>query len=299
MRLWLNHIAVFAAVARAGSFTAAARHLRLPKSTVSAKVNELEAAFGIRLLRRTTRSVGLTEPGRELFAHAEALLGRHGEALQSMVAWQKSPRGRLVISAPNILGSLVVAPIVTQFLADHPEVEISLDLTDAVVDIKQSEVALALRVGAVSDPDLVVSQLGGIAFFLCASPSYIANRAPPSQPEDLGDFDCLPHRGAQVWNLSAGRRDASIEVHSRFRTDNLAALKEACLAGAGIALLPFYLCSRELQCGDLVRILSAWQSDPLPLHAVRRGHTKPTVAMRLFLDEAIPTLRRFIAPPNP
>jgi DNA-binding transcriptional LysR family regulator len=300
MGLWLNHMAVFAAVVRSGSFTAASESLGLPKSTVSQRIAELEAAVGTQLLLRTTRAMHLTESGRALLPHCEDALRRERLAFEAARAYQTSPHGRVSISAPNVLGSSVLAPFVAEFLQRYPNVEIELALTDQLAQFGDSGVDVAFRVGeavlGAGSDQFVVRSVGAIHFILCAVRGYQETRGLPTAPADLSQHACLPHKGAQKWELvtAEGGVVEAFEATGRLKTDNLTALKEACLSGFGIAFLPSYLCQRELDRGELLRVLPAWRAKPLALSAVYPKNGRPTKAFSLFLREATARLRAFL-----
>jgi DNA-binding transcriptional LysR family regulator len=254
---WLNHMAHFAAVVRNGSFTAAAEQLAMPKSTVSQRVAELEAALGTTLLVRTTRRLHLTEAGRLLLSHCEKLADFESAAFEEVLAPQRLPRGKIKVTAPNVLGSIVLAPFVAAFLARYRNVEVEFDLTDGVIELHESNADIAIRIGSATVPrGYRAAALGDVQFHLCAASIYLAAHRAPSDPDELTEHACLPHRGRQQWVLTRAGRTSRVNATGRMLTDNLIALKEACMAGQGIAALPFYLCTREYARDELVPVLS-------------------------------------------
>lgn len=295
--VWLNHMALFAAVARNGNFTRAAEQLLMPKSTVSQRMAELEAALGTKLLARTTRKLHLTPAGRLLLSHCEELADVERAAFDEVLAGQKSPRGKIKVTAPNVLGSIVLAPFVAAFLARYRNVEVELDLTDSVLELEESNADIAFRIGARSaSAGFRVKKLAEVPFHLCAAPRYLAAHRPPRDPDELAGHACLPHRGRQLWQLTRAGQVNRVTAAGRLSTDNLIALKEACVAGHGIAALPFYLCTREFARNELMPVLSDWAMAPLPLFGISRDERRPRQAIALFLAEASHRLYAFLAP---
>ena len=265
----LNQIVVFARVAQAGSFTAAARQLAMPKSTVSRKVAELEARLGARLLQRTTRKLGLTDAGRLYQAHAERIVAEIEAGSQAVGRTQSAPRGTLRVTAPLAFGML--GPIVAAYLVRHPDVQVELTCTDRALDLVDDGLDVAVRAGQLADSSLVARSLGAFRYVLVAAPRYCKRHGTPRAPADLARHACLTFgAGAspRVWRLHAGGKQAEVRVTPRLSVNDFDMLRDAARAGVGIASLADFTCSDDLAQGKLRRVLPEWRSSETPVHAL-------------------------------
>lgn len=282
----LNDIWVFVEVVEAGSFTAAARKLGLPKSSVSRRVSRLEDRLGVRLLQRTTRSLHLTEVGQRYHAQASRLLRELFEAERQIESQGEGPRGRLRISAPSELAENFLGQLGARFLELHPEMQLEVMVTDRSVDLVEEGVDLALRTGTVGRSANVARRLFNLDLLLVASPSYLAQRPVGDDVTELEHHDVLllSNQDEAVWTLSDGEESKCVPVRARMSANHMGTVYEAALSGAGIALLPRTAVEPEIDSGRLVRVLPAWRSPGGSLWAVypSRRHLAPKV--RAFLD---------------
>lgn len=256
----LNRALTFARVVEDGSFTAAARNLRVPKSSVSRSVTLLEEELGVRLLQRSTRKVQLTEAGRVFYDRASQALAGLEDAEAAVSDLQSSLRGTVRITAPSDAGVWIVAPIVTRFVAMHPGVHVELVLTGRVVDLVAESVDFALRAAALTDSSLVARRLAPRHSGLFASPRYLERHPAPTSVAELAAHDCVMFRGAlgrARWTLTGPDGDETVDVHGPISADEFAFVHQAAVQGAGIALLPEFLASPGVGCarGELVRVL--------------------------------------------
>ncbi|MFL5353290.1 LysR family transcriptional regulator [Archangium sp.] len=288
----LNELLVFAKVVQAGGFTAAARGLRMPKSTVSRKVSELEERVGAQLLQRTTRKLHLTEVGRAYYEHCARIVAEAEAAELAVTRLQAAPHGLLRVTAPlsiNLLG-----PIVAEFMKSYPEVQLELVCTDRAVDLVEEGFDVAIRAGKLADSSLIARRLGIIERLVVAAPSYIKTRGAPKSPKELEKHDCLlfgAGRDGNTWSLHAGNRSVEVAIHSRLVVNEPDMLRAVTLAGGGVALLPNILCTTDLSTGRLQRILPDWASPGAPVHAVypsTRHHSPKVTAFVDFLRERWP-----------
>jgi len=277
----LNELMIFARVVQAGSFTAAARSLAMPKSTVSRKVAELEQRLGARLLHRTTRRLSLTDAGRAYHQHCARIAAEVEEADQAVTRMQATPRGLLRVTAPVAMHYL--APLISEFLVRYPEVQIELVCTDRLVDLVDEGFDLAIRAGNLADTSLIARRLGSEWRVVVASPAYLAQRGIPAAPEDLARHDGLlfgsaPERA--IWRLEDAGRLATVKVPARLTVNDFELLRRAALAGMGIAMLPVQRCQADVQAGRLQRLLGNWCSPRTPIHAVypTSRHLAPKVS---------------------
>ncbi|RYZ33533.1 MAG: LysR family transcriptional regulator [Myxococcaceae bacterium] len=292
----LNELLVFARVVQAGSFTAAARALRMPKSTVSRKVSELEERVGAQLLQRTTRQLHLTEVGRTYYAHCERIVAEAEAAELAVTRLQAGPHGLLRVTTPLSLNFL--APLVSKFLERYPDVQMELLCTDRAVDLMEEGFDLAVRAGNLPDSSLMARRLGDIARVVVASPEYLRQKGEPKTPSDLAKHDCLlfgKELQGNVWTLHAGGRAVEVKVAGRLVVNEPDMLHAVTLAGSGVALLPGLHCVEDLDSGKLQRVLPDWSSAGAPVHAVyppTRHHVPKVMAFVDVLREHWPTLRQ-------
>ncbi|HZI08323.1 MAG TPA: LysR substrate-binding domain-containing protein [Archangium sp.] len=288
----LNELLVFAKVVQAGSFTVAARGLRMPKSTVSRKVSELEERIGAQLLQRTTRKLRLTDVGQAYYEHCARIVAEAEQAELAVTRMQAAPHGLLRVTAPltfNFLG-----PIVAEFLKCYPEVQLELVCTDRSVDLVEEGFDVAVRAGRLADSSLIARKLGDIARVVVAAPNYLEQRGVPKSPKDLERHDCLVFGAGMegnVWTLHSGSRSVQVSVRARLVVNEPDMLRAVALGGAGVTILPTLLNAADLTAGRLRRILPDWSSSGAPVHAVYPGsrhHSPKVMAFVDFLRERWP-----------
>ncbi|MFP2928595.1 LysR substrate-binding domain-containing protein [Pyxidicoccus sp. 3LG] len=278
----------FVEVARAGSIAGAARVLRRVPSAVSRELAALEARLGTELVQRTTRRLQLTAAGERYLAHGRGILEALDEAERDL-AEQGVPRGTLRVSAPVLFGQHVLVPLVDEFLRANPAVSLELMLEDAMVDLVEGGVDVALRIAPRLEPSaLVMRRLGVQSYVLCASPAYLREQGTPRRARELTHHEVLlPLRGpaARPLELRQGGRVQEVRPpKSRFQCNSLPALHRAALVGMGIAVLPEYLVKRELESGALVRVLAPLRPTPRFISAVYLRRTAMPAHVRAFLD---------------
>ncbi len=280
---------VFHEVVARGSFTAAAKHLGRSKAAVSKEIAALEKRLGAQLLRRTTRTMSLTEIGEAFHARCQRVVEEAELAELSVSELQAEPRGEIRIAAPMSFGQRQLAPLLPGFLERHPEVRIDLDLTDRMIDLVREKFDLALRVGTLRDSSLVARRLASVHAVVCASPTYLKDHGTPRAPEDLEDHECLGYAPPpDTWNFNGGRK---VTTHGRLNIDNGDALLQAALAGAGIVYLPVFLVADQLRAGRLVPLLvddtSEREAGFWAVYPANR-HLSPKV--RAFIDYMVEVL---------
>lgn len=263
---WLAAWEAFVKTVETGSMAAAARRLDCSRAQVSKQLAELEQAFGVRLLERTTRKLNLTPGGEVFYQHALRVLEelKHTElALQNMV---ETPRGILRISASVSFGRLHVAPLLPRVAADYPQLQCELVLNDRVTDLLEENFDLALRMTDTPPENLVAKKLALLKRVVCASPAYLAALGEPQVAQDLVHHHCFAYlhgRSESDWRLAGpGGEVLTIPVRGKFQINNVDSILEAVLQGHGIAILPTYLCASQLARGDLRSILPDYE--PMP-----------------------------------
>jgi DNA-binding transcriptional LysR family regulator len=248
---------VFAQVVDEGSFTAAARVLKLPKSTVSRRVSRLEAALGIQLLRRTTRQLNLTDAGRAFYEQAARAAEALVAAEQAATSVLDEPRGRLRVTAPVELGTRTFS-VVLAFSQAHPALHVEIDLNNHYVDLIEQGYDVALRGGKPPTGSLTGRPLVGGNVHIIASPAYLKKRGIPKRPQDVVKHDCILFPGWVTgggWNLTNQRGRVHVPVQGRLTINNLEGVRRAALSGCGLAMLPEGHCEADIKRGKLVRVL--------------------------------------------
>jgi len=214
----LDAMLVLLAVVDAGSLSAAARRLGMPLATVSRKVGELESHLKTRLLIRTTRQLSLTETGQSYVAACRRILEEIGEAERAATGEYTAPKGDLAVTAPVVFGRRHVVPVVAEFLALYPEIDVRLLLVDRLVHLTEEHVDVAVRIGELPDSALVATRVGEIRRVVCASPRYLASHGVPVHPRDLARHQCISFEGitsARTWYFGSGNSQMSAPVRSR------------------------------------------------------------------------------------
>jgi DNA-binding transcriptional LysR family regulator len=280
----LDEILAFTRVVQGGSFTAAAKAVGMPKSTVSRKLSELEARVGARLLQRTTRTVSLTDVGRVYYEHCVRIVAEVEDAELAVRRLQATPRGLLRVTVPPALSML--GPILAEYLARYPDARIDLLCTDRRVDLVEERFDLALRAGATPDSSLIARHLGRIRRRLVAAPQVVKKLGRPKDLADLEHRPCLAFAPeGSTWELERGAKTASVVVAPRLVVNDYEMLRSVARAGFGIALLPEHLCADDLREGRLVPVLDAWAAPEVPLFALYPSarHLTPTLMALLEL----------------
>ncbi|MFP2924729.1 LysR substrate-binding domain-containing protein [Pyxidicoccus sp. 3LG] len=288
----LNELLIFAKVVEAGSFTSAAKGLRMPKSTVSRKLSDLEERVGAQLLQRTTRKLRLTEVGRAYYEHCARIVAEAEQAELAVTRLQAAPHGLLRVTTPLTFSFL--GPLVSTFLKRYPEVQVELLCTDRTVHLMEEGFDLAVRAGRLADSSMMARRLGSIERVVVASPKYLSERGTPKSPRDLEKHDCLLFGSAwdsNVWTLTSGSRSVEVSVRARLVVNEPDMLHAVTVAGSGIALLPTLHYAADVAAGRLQRILPDWSSSGAPVHAVypsTRHHSPKVMAFVEHLREHWP-----------
>ncbi|MDZ5602752.1 LysR family transcriptional regulator [Pseudomonas sp. RP23018S] len=278
---------VFARVAEAGSFSAAARALGLTPSAVSRIVARTEQRLGARLLLRTTRAITLTPEGEAYLRGARRILADLSE-VEEAITDQGVPRGRLRVSAALGHGRLSVVPLVAAFSARYPEVTVDLALGDEVVDILGGQADVAIRFGVLPDSSLSARQIGATGQVIVASPDYLARCGTPQQPEDLGAHNCLRfnfRRAAPDWPFRRDGQAFSLKIAGNIACSSGEALAQFARLGAGIARIGRFSVADDLASGRLLPLLEDFNPGDLePIHAVFVGGAAMPARVRVFVD---------------
>ena len=255
----LEDLQTFVEVADTGGVSPAARRLGVSKSIVSRRLVRLEAELGIQLLARTTRGAALTEAGVTFRDHAARVCAEIDLARETILP-AGDLRGRLRIAAPLSFGPTHLAPVLAQLARRHPRLQVHASYSDRVVDMVGEGFDCAIRVGYLSDSNLIARRIGPIRGKLVASPAYVREHGAPETPDHLLAHECLA-QGTETWHFIDGDKTIAVHPQGRFKADNGTALAAAAVAGLGIAALPDFLTEKELASGALVALMNSY---PLP-----------------------------------
>jgi len=287
----LNDTLIFAKVVEHGSFISAARALRLPKTTVSRKVQELETRLGAQLLHRTTRKLGLTEAGNIYFEHSQRIARELDDAESAIGQLQGGPRGWLRVTAPYSFGISRITPLFGEFQARYPEIRVEILLTNDRIDLIDKEIDVALRIGPLVDNHLVARRLAVFRSQVYASPRYLERHGEPVHPGDL-----LHHRTLGMnkfglngnngfyWPLNDGTTTTDFKIQPVLVANDPAALTPALLSGEGLMLTADVMVKAYAEQGYVRRVLAGWTGPSTEMNAVfPRGQGK-TPKVRAFVD---------------
>ena len=284
----LTDIVVFVRVVDDGSFTRAAERLKLSRSVVSKYVTRLEGRLGARLLNRTTRRLSLTEAGRIFYERSRRGLQDIEEAEAEVSRLQEKPRGVLRINSPMSFGILHIAPALPEFLAQHPEVSVEMNLDDRVVDVIEEGFDVSIRIAEMPDSSLIARRLAACRHVIVAAPAYLEKHGTPRTPEDLRDHNIISfsyQASAYDWHfISPDNKQVSVPVSGSMQANNSLALREALLRGVGITRTPTFVVGKDVQDGHLLSILGNYRTLEVSIYLVypQRRHLSPKV--RAFVD---------------
>ncbi|MBN3765806.1 LysR family transcriptional regulator [Burkholderia sp. Ac-20365] len=290
----LDSMSVLVAVVDSGSLSAAARRLGMPLATVSRKVGELESHLNTRLIQRTTRQLSLTEAGASYVAACRRILDEIAEAERAATGEYASPKGELIVTAPVVFGRLHVVPVVAEFLAHYPEIDVNLVLTDRIVHLMEEQVDAAVRIGELPDSTLMAKGVGTVRRVVCGSPSYLAARGEPVRPRDLASHECITFEvlaSSRAWVFESGKSEVSVPVHSRLTVNTAEAAIDAATLGVGLIRVLSYQVADALHDNTLRVVLEKYESAPLPISLVHKGQTPLPLKLRAFLDFVAPRLQ--------
>ena len=285
---------VYVRVAEAGSFSAVARELGTTQPAVSRQVAALEEHLGARLLQRTTRSLALTEDGRDLLEHARRVLDAVEDAEASVGRRHAIPGGLVRLATPATFGRLYVAPRMTRLLERYPELSVDLRMSDGVVDLVADGIDLAIRASNTLDPGLVARKIGSSRRITVAAEACIRAHGMPQHPQDLARLPCVIFTGRaspNEWQFDGVDGPISVTVGGRFRSDNSEALREGVLSGLGFAVLPTWLLGDAVAGGQLRSVLTGWEPPSSAISAVYPSRRNLAPRTRAVIDFLVDEFR--------
>jgi DNA-binding transcriptional LysR family regulator len=306
----LEAMSTVLAVVEAGSLSAAARRLNTPLATVSRKVSELESHLRTKLFDRSSRKLVLTEAGSTYIAACKRILADLTEVERAASGEYSAPTGELIVTAPVGLGRLHLIPVLRDFFAAYPSIDIRLVLSDRLVSIGpllsverllEDQIDVALRIGERPSSSLMARRVGSVRLVVCASPGYLAAHGTPQTPDDLAGHDCISFDellARDLWTFV--RSEAPIPVRSRLIVSNPEAARDAAQAGVGITMVFSLLVEEALAARELVTILEGFEPPAMPVNLVYTAGRFLPIKLRAFLDFATPRLKaRLLTPPPP
>ena len=292
----LNDLMYFSQVVEHGGFSAAERVLGISKSRLSRRLTELEASLGVRLLQRSTRKLALTEARQLFYQHCQAMLAEAQAAVNVVQQLRSSPRGSVRVSVPVTISQTLLSQILPEFMHRYPEVRVVMRVTNRVVDLFEDSIDVALRIR--SEPpenaNIVVRPLWRTQQMLVGAPSLLQQNAPPLLPSDLNRFETLDTPttdGRHVFQLISPEGTRHVLEHEpRLVSADLMTIREAVLAGVGIAALPEMMYGAALRAGQLSPVMPGWTLPAPQLYAVFVSRQGMVPAVRAFVDYLVEML---------
>ena len=290
----------FATVVTSGSFSAAARRLKMSPAMVTTHVQSLEEQLGARLLNRTTRKLSLTEAGKEYYDRCAQILAQIDEADRIVSALHSSPRGTLRLNAASLFAHHL-APLIAEFNSAYPEITVELFTTDRRIDLVEEGIDVAIRFNQPPDSSVVMRRLGQFRVLLVAAPAYVERHGMPREPGELTDHNCLAYmyRGYEAlireWNLTGPGGEVTVPVSGNLRTNSIATLQAAALEGRGVIMAPSFSIDQFLRSESLVRVLPDYHVAEFPIVALYPHRQHVSAKVRSFIDFAA---RHFAADPK-
>lgn len=282
-------IAEFVTVAETQSFTLAAKKLGVSTAHVSRQVSNLESRLATKLLQRTTRKVSITEAGSLYYQRCRQLLDDLQDAEQAISGLHNTPTGKLKITAPMTYGELVLAPLINNFIIQHPELDVELHLSNQKMDLVADGYDLAIRQGQLEDSSMMAKRLASRTLFICAAPAYIAQYGQPNKPAELNQHNCL-QGSLDHWRVQVQGKPRNIHIHGNLRCNSGRALADAALKGLGIVQLPGEYVRSHILNGQLAALLEDYCAPDEGVWAIypHNKHLLPKVRMLIdYLDQEL------------
>ena len=290
----LHELEVFVAVADAGSFAKAGNRLRLSPPAVTRAISALEDRLGARVFNRTTRSLTITEVGQRFLESAKRVLNDLDTAEKEAIGETAVPHGHLTVTASVTFGRSALAPVVGDFLNQHPRISVSVLLLDRITNLVEEGIDLAVRIGPLPDSSLIAKRIGTVRRVLVASPAYLAQRGKPQTPADLRLHSMIAFTGLmpnREWRFLDGRSGNSVSFMPRLEINDAVSSIAAAEAGDGISIALSYMVAEKINEGRLVTVLDDFTPPAVPVSLVYPQSRLISPKVRAFVDFATPRLR--------
>ncbi|WP_347710212.1 LysR substrate-binding domain-containing protein [Marinobacter sp. BGYM27] len=279
-------------MAETGSFTVASKQLGISTAQVSRQVSALEKRLATRLFYRTTRKVSVTDAGQTYYQHCRPVLDGLEEAERALSQLQSEPRGKLKITAPTLYGESRIAPLLNNFVARFPELDVQFSLTNQKVDLVEGGFDLAIRLGKLESSSMMAKRLASRHQYVCAAPDYIATHGKPRTLTDLAHHNCLLGT-LDYWRFQENGHERVIRVHGNIRCNSGQVLLDAALKGLGIVQLPDTYIEPYISKGTLISLLQDFQPSDEGVWAIypHNRHLSPKVRLLVdYLGESLQSL---------
>jgi DNA-binding transcriptional LysR family regulator len=277
-----------------GSLSEAGRRLGVPLATVSRKISDLEAHLNTTLLMRSSKGLVPTPAGRSFLIAAKSILEQLHEAERAAAGEYTAPTGDLVVTAPVVFGRQHVLPVVMDFMAAYPEVDVGLMLSDRLAHLLDDQVDVAVRIGDLPDSALNANRVGFVRRVVCASPTYLSKHGLPTAPHELADHMAISREGVSspvVWRFQASGAQVEVTLRSRLSVNTAEAAIDAAVSGIGLTRPLSYQIVDQVREGSLAIALEAFEPPPRPVHLLYNGQSRVPLKLRAFVDFVAPRLR--------
>jgi len=287
----LRALEVFVAVAEAGSLAEAARAMSLSAPTVTRVLGDFEAELGVLLFHRSTRSTTLTDPGRSFLPDARRILEDYQTSSDAVRGAHRSPKGLLRLTAPTLFGQHYISPLLLDFLDRHRDVKAEAVYLDRVVNLIDEGFDLAVRIGRLTDTNLMAVRVGSVRRVVCTAQSYLSKNGLPQTPSDLAEHRVIAARPVTASNEWWFASDMIVKVSPRISFSSVPAAIEAAKSGWGLTRVLSYQIGPDLGSGILKTVLSEYEPEPLPIHIVHAEGRSVSAKVRAFVDMVVERLR--------
>jgi len=283
----LTGMKVFSAVARLGSFSAAAIELKISRAMASKYINDLEANLDARLLNRTTRKLNLTEVGQAYFEKIDTILTEIDEADRSVTELQTEPMGTIKIMSPPSFGSFHLARAISGYKEQYPNVSIELILTEGMPDLIEGGVDMAIQMGELKDSNVIARKITSSRLVVCGSPDYFKKNKIPKTPQQLKEHNCLKliqSLPISDWKLKVKGKETKIDISGNLKSNMADSLRIAAIKGCGLIQLPSYMVGLDLKSGRLIPVLEKYEPEELAIHAIYAHRKYLSAKVRTFFN---------------
>ncbi|WP_040661460.1 LysR substrate-binding domain-containing protein [Neptuniibacter caesariensis] len=276
-------VSEFMAVAETSSFTSAAKLLGISTAQVSRQISELEDRLAVKLFYRTTRKVTITEAGQVYYHHCKPLIEGLEEAERAITQHQTVPKGKLRMTAPTTFGESKIAPLVSEFIAKYPALEVEIHFTNQKVDLVKEGYDLAIRLGKLEDSSMMAKRLASRKLQVCGSPDYLAKHGTPHLIQELDKHNCLLGT-LEFWRFQESGQERNIRVKGNIRFNSGLALTDAALKGLGLVQLPDYYIQQHFKTGCLIPVLNTFQPEDEGIWALYPNNRFLSPKVRMLIE---------------
>jgi LysR family transcriptional regulator, regulator for bpeEF and oprC len=285
----LQAMQVFTRIVETGGMAAAADSLHMPKATVTSLIQQLEAALGVKLLIRTTRSVSVTTDGAAYYPRCVEILRQVQDTEESLTRRHATPSGRLRVEVPTLMARLIIVPALPTFFAAYPDIDLQLGCSERRADLIEEGIDCAVWNGELEDSTLIARRIGQLYFGTCASPSYLAAHGQPRHPDELVAHFCINHfspRTGKIFNWTFAKDGTRVQavLRGHVALDDENSYVAAAEAGLGIAQIPAFVLKEAIEGNTLELVLGDWFPEPAPLSIVYPQNRHLSSKIRVFVD---------------